>query len=64
MVKLILYAPDGGNGASIVLGDDPEEWRTAASAVKKIFPDISQISRDIDIDTTYKGKILVKNKVQ
>ncbi len=64
VVKLILYAPDGGNGASIVLGDDPEEWRTAASAVKKIFPDISQISRDIDIDTTYKGKILVKNKVQ
>ncbi|MDD4160190.1 MAG: hypothetical protein PHO18_04505 [Synergistaceae bacterium] len=64
VVRLIFYDKEGGNGANILLLDDPSEWQAAGLAVKKIYPDISGISSNVFIDTTYKGKILVKNKVQ
>lgn len=64
VVRLIFYDQDGGNGVNIMFLDDPEEWQTAGLAIKKIYPDISKISSNVFIDTTYKGKILVKNKVQ
>lgn len=51
-------------GVSILFSDDPADWHEPSLAVKKIYPDILAISKDIFIDTTYKGKILVKNKVQ
>ncbi|NLD04322.1 MAG: hypothetical protein GX672_00285 [Synergistaceae bacterium] len=64
VVRLILFDNEGGNGTNIMLLDDPGEWQTAGLAIKKIYPDISKISSNVFIDTTYKGKILVKNKVQ
>jgi hypothetical protein len=64
VVRLIFYGPDGGNGANIMLPDDPGEWQTSGLAIKKIYPDLSKISPDVLIDATYKDKILVKNKVQ
>ena len=33
-------------------------------SLEKIYPDISKITSNVFIDTTYKGKILVQNKVQ
>lgn len=64
VVRLIFYDQEGGNGANIMLLDDPGEWQTAGLAIRKIYPDISKISSNVFVDTTYKGKILVKNKVQ
>ena len=64
VVRLILYGPDGENGANIMLPDDPKEWQTTGLAIKKIYPEVSAISPGIFIDATYKDKILVKNKVQ
>lgn len=64
VVRLVFYDPEGGNGAEIMLSDDPVEWSAAGLAVRKIYPDVSKISSNVFIDTTYKGKILVKNKVQ
>jgi hypothetical protein len=64
VVRLIFYNEAGDNGVNMLFDDDPELWQEAGLAVKKIYPDISSISPDVFIDTTYKGKILVKNKVQ
>ena len=64
VVRLIFYDQKGGNGTNIMLADDPKEWQTAGLAIKKIYPDISKITSNVFIDTTYKGKILVQNKVQ
>ncbi len=64
VVRLIFYDSEGGNGANIMLQDDPKEWQTAGLAIKKIYPSILKIPSNVFIDTTYKGKILVKNKVQ
>lgn len=64
VVRLIFYDETGNNGVNMLFDDDPELWQEAGLAVKKIYPDISNISPDVFIDTTYEGKILVKNKVQ
>ncbi len=64
VVRLIFYDKTGGNGVNVMFVDDPELWQEAGLAVKKIYPDFTNISPDLFIDTTYKGKILVKNKVQ
>ena len=64
VVRLIFYDSEGGNGANIMLQDDPKEWQTAGLAIKKIYHSVSEIPSNVFIDTTYKGKILVKNKVQ
>ena len=64
VVNLVFYGQERSNGANIMLLDDPKEWQTAGLAIKKIYPDISKISSNVFIDTTYKDKILVKNKVQ
>ena len=63
-VNLIFFKNDGGNGFNILFADDPKNWQEAALAFKKIYPDIKKISEDIFIDTTYNGKILIKNEVR
>lgn len=64
IVRLIFADASGADGVNIIFADDPSLWQEAGLAVKKIYPDLNKISSKIFIDTTYKGKILVKNKVQ
>ena len=47
-----------------MFADEPLHWHEAGFAVKKLYPDLTKVSQEIFIDTTYKDKILVKNKVQ
>lgn len=52
------------NGVGVLFPDNPELWMGSGLAVQKIFPDIMKISPDIFIDTTYKDKIIVSNRVK
>lgn len=63
-VRLIVSDGKGGRGAEILFPDTSEQWREAGMAMKTIYPDISKISSDIFIDMTYKGKIIVSNRVK
>lgn len=63
-VRLIAIDSKGGRGAEILFPDSSEHWREAGMAMKSIYPDITKISTDIFIDMTYKGKIIVSNKVK
>lgn len=64
VVRLIFYDAAGAEGVNMLFADDPKSWYEAALAVKKLYPDIQKIQTKIFIDTTYKGKILVKNIVK
>lgn len=64
VVQLVFYDGKGGNGVRILFPDDPDTWRESGLAVKKIFPDVTKNSPEIFIDTTYKGKIIVSNRVK
>ena len=64
VVKLVFSRPDGGNGTEIMFADEPLHWYEAGLAVKKLYPNLTKVSQEIFIDTTYKDKILVKNNVQ
>ena len=63
-VVQVFFNEIGTKGVSILFSDNPADWYEPVLAVKKIYPNISTLSKDIFIDTTYKDKILVKNKVQ
>ncbi|MCE5202524.1 MAG: hypothetical protein LLF78_08455 [Synergistaceae bacterium] len=64
VVRLIFYNQVGESGVDMLFTDDPAEWHASALAVKKIYQDPKKIPPGISIDTTYKDKILVKNKVE
>lgn len=64
VVQLVLKNGKDGSGAGVLFPDNPELWREAGLAVKTIYTDITKISPDIFIDTTYKGKIIVSNRVK
>ncbi|MDL2298784.1 hypothetical protein LJC40_06530 [Synergistaceae bacterium OttesenSCG-928-D05] len=64
VVRLIFKDAQGGNGADVLFPDDPVLWQEPGLAIKKIYPDAAKLPPEIFIDTTYKGKILVRNKVQ
>lgn len=64
VVRLILNGASGDGGARILFSDDPEQWIEAGLAVKKLYPDVLRLPQNIFIDTTYKGKIIVKNSVK
>lgn len=64
VVRLVFDDGAGGAGANILFVDDPKQWYEAELAVMKLFPDMGKISPKVFIDTTYKGKILVKNNVK
>ena len=64
VVRVVFDDVTGGCGANVLFVDDPKQWYEAELAVMKIFPDMGKISPKIFIDTTYKGKILVKNIVK
>jgi hypothetical protein len=65
VVRLVFYNTESGkDGASVLLADDPKKWGTALLAIKKIYNDPLKIPSGIFIDTTYEGKILVKNKIE
>lgn len=61
VVRLIFYAPDNTNGAQLLLPNEAESWAESGLAVKKLYSNISNMPRDIFIDCTYKGKILLRN---
>lgn len=64
IIRLVLDDGKGGRGAELLFPDSPEQWREAGMAVKTIYPDVTRISSDIFIDMTYKGKIIVSNRVK
>lgn len=64
VVQLVINNGHDGSGAGVLFPDNPELWQSAGFAVKTIYPDITKISPDIFIDTTYKGKIIVSNRVK
>lgn len=64
IVRLAFKAPAGGDGAAVLFSDAPELWREPGMAVKVLYADMSKVSSDIFVDATYKGKIIVGNKVQ
>jgi hypothetical protein len=64
VVRLIFSDGKDGTAANILFPDDPSVWLEAGIAINKLYPDLQKVSPNIFIDTTYKGKILVKNKVQ
>lgn len=64
VVQLMFHNQENTGGATIMFIDDPEEWHAAGLAVNNLYPDMTKVSHDIFIDTTYKGKILVKYKVK
>ena len=64
VVRLVFDDGLGGPGANILFVDDPKQWYEAELAVMKLFPVMGKIPPKVFIDTTYKGKILVKNIVK
>lgn len=60
----LFFNEQQSKGSSIMLLDDPNEWNEPLLAIKKIYPNINEMPKNILIDTTYKGKILIQNKVQ
>lgn len=64
VVRAMLSDGKSGGGAEILFPDASEQWREAGMAIKAIYPDITKISSNIFIDMTYKGKIIVSNKVK
>lgn len=64
VVRLVFDNGSGGDGVEVLFPDDPKRWRESGLAVKKIFPDVMKISPEIFIDTTYKDKIIVSNRVK
>lgn len=64
VVRVTLADGEGGRGAEILFPNGAEQWREAGMAIRAIYPDITKISSDIFIDMTYKGKIIVSNKVK
>lgn len=64
VVRLVFRRADGGSGTEVVFADDPADWYEAGLAVKKLYSSVGNIPQEMFIDTTYKGKILVKNKIQ
>lgn len=64
VVRVTLAGGEDGPGAEVLFPDAPEQWREAGMAIKAIYPDVTKISSDIFIDMTYKGKIIVSNKVK
>lgn len=64
VVRLVFKDDKGGDGVAILFPDSPEHWIESGLAVQKVFPDIMKISPEIFIDTTYKGKIIVSNRVK
>lgn len=64
VVRVTLVGGDSGGGGEILFPDGSAQWREAGMAIKAIYPDITKISSNIFIDMTYKGKIIVSNKVK
>lgn len=46
----------------IMINDDPAEWQSISQAVSAIQKDRSVRSEDLFIDTTYKGKLIVRSR--
>lgn len=64
VVKLVLSDSGGNRGAELLFPDSSEQWLEAGMAIKAIYPDITRISQDVFIDMTYRGKIIVSNRVK
>lgn len=64
VVRLVFKAEDGSDGIIVLFADDPADWREIGLALKKIYPDLEGVSSKLFIDTTYKDKILVRNRVE
>ena len=60
----LFFNEQKSKGLSILFLDDPKDWNEPLLAIKKIYPNMNEIPNNIFIDTTYKGKILIQNKVQ
>lgn len=60
-VTLFFKHKKGGSGVKIMLADSPDAWIEAGMAVQQIYKDLTVVSPDIFIDTTYNNKILIKN---
>lgn len=64
VVMLVFRSAETEQGAVAVFDDDPKNWYRTGLAVQKIYPDMSSVSPNLLIDTTYEDKILVKNKIK
>ena len=61
VVTLFFKNKNGGPGAQVMLVDSPDKWIEYGMAVQQIHRDMTLLSPDIFIDTTYENKILIKN---
>ncbi|MEG2019436.1 MAG: hypothetical protein RRZ70_02985 [Synergistaceae bacterium] len=57
----IVFKNKDGVGVTLQLKDDPSTWIEVGLAIKKIYPDLTILTPEVFIDTTYENKILIKN---